>query len=79
MFYHTHAFYSGRLVGQIEYVVHREKFPILEPIGTAAPKFPSTSDISSSKVMSSTSVGLICPAQGFPVPAFRYVFKSLMF
>ena len=42
----------------------------LEPIGSTIPKF-STID-SNVKRDSSASIALICPAQGYPSPAFRY-------
>ena len=43
----------------------------LEPIGSASPKF-STADKSSTFVHTqSSSIALVCPAQGFPLPAFR--------
>jgi len=48
-------------------------YPFTDPVGAKAPKF-STNDKSSSFVFNSgEGFGLLCPAQGFPVPTFRYV------
>lgn len=45
---------------------------VLEPVGTRTPKF-STSDKTISVYVReiSQNFALLCPAQGFPVPAFR--------
>ncbi len=43
-----------------------------EPVGSAAPKFPSTSDLSSLKTKSGLSLSLPCPAQASPLPFFRW-------
>ncbi len=42
-------------------------------MGSAAPKFPSLSDLSSLRAGSSAPVSLSCPAQAAPKPAFRFV------
>lgn len=47
--------------------------PFTEPVGARTPKF-STNDKSSSFIINSgEGFGLLCLAQGFPVPTFRYV------
>lgn len=44
-------------------------------MGRVSPKFP-TGDISRTFVASmGDGVPLLCPAQGFPAPAFRYISK----
>ena len=42
-----------------------------EPIGSASPKFTSDTKSATYERMSGSSVALTCPAQGFPLPAFR--------
>lgn len=45
----------------------------VEPMGRVSPKFP-TGDISRTFVANKgDGVPLLCPAQGFPAPAFRYL------
>ena len=51
----------------------KRAYPFTDPVGAKVPKF-STNDKSSSFVINSgEGFGLLCLAQGFPVPAFRYV------
>lgn len=45
----------------------------LEPIGGAKPKLSMRYDSLSLRETESQSLALICPAQGFPLPAFRYI------
>lgn len=42
-----------------------------EPIGSASPKFSSADKSSTFVHAESSSIALVCPAQGFPLPAFR--------
>lgn len=44
---------------------------ILEPIGSAKPKFSTTDKTSSFDYASGTSIAFLCPAQGAPLPSFR--------
>lgn len=45
------------------------------PMGRVSPKFP-TGDISRTFIANKgDGVPLLCPAQGFPAPAFRYLIK----
>ncbi len=46
--------------------------PFVEPIGGASPKFSARDKINAYSAKSSEILALDCPAQGFPVPAFRY-------
>nr|CAH7736154.1 unnamed protein product [Callosobruchus chinensis] len=43
----------------------------LEPVGTRAPKLAAESKYKHSEKEAGTDVAMFCPAQGFPVPAFR--------
>lgn len=47
-------------------------FFFLEPVGSTKPKFP-ISDIVLSSSEQNKELNLLCPAQGFPVPSFRFV------
>ena len=50
----------------------------LEPIGSSAPKFSSSSEAQKFRVRSSQSYNLNCPAQGSPTPMFRYRFTQFV-
>jgi hypothetical protein len=55
----------------------RHACPFTDPVGARVPKF-STNDKSSSFVINSgEGFGLLCLAQGFPIPTFRYVLQQL--
>ena len=43
-----------------------------EPIGSTKPKFASKLDLQAFKEVAGSPMALTCPAQGSPVPAFRY-------
>lgn len=43
-----------------------------EPIGSAPPKVVSKDKFEVVFVVNDGATNLVCPAQGFPVPAFRY-------
>ena len=50
-----------------------------EPVGSARPKFPTLDTMSAFTVRRKESQTLFCPAQAFPVPAFRYIiWKSFL-
>jgi len=55
-------------------IVHRMFLYILEPVGSKAPAF--TGDVKGVWMEKSraSNVVLPCPAQGYPVPSFRYSF-----
>lgn len=42
-----------------------------EPVGSAAPKFPTTENIHGFVTAVGVQTTLLCPAQGYPVPAYR--------
>ena len=51
--------------------------PLVEPIGGSKPKFSVVTDYSHSVLH---NLSLNCPAQGSPVPTFRFVpFKFILF
>lgn len=43
-----------------------------DPVGSARPKFPMTDTMRAFTVRHGYTQTLFCPAQAFPVPAFRY-------
>lgn len=51
---------------------------LLEPTGSSAPRFPSESSSSTLKKPSSISINLLCPAQAYPAPLFRWITLSRM-
>lgn len=55
----------------IKYKVLRY-FRYAEPVGSVRPKFPSMDNINGLSTSSSDNIPLLCPAQGFPVPSYRY-------
>ena len=44
---------------------------ILEPIGSAAPKISAKEKFNHLSIKFGSQFGISCPAQGYPVPAFR--------
>ena len=47
-----------------------------EPIGGAAPKFSSSSkSIGTFEEHGGESLALVCPAQAYPLPSFRYTIQ----
>ena len=51
----------------------------IEPIGSAKPKFSSILKSSSIEMTAESPLALTCPAQGSPLPAFRYFNYNLVF
>lgn len=50
-----------------------------EPTSSTAPRFATDSAISSSRKIIGRSLTLLCPAQAYPAPAFRYSTVCLFF
>ena len=46
-------------------------YAFLEPIGSAPPKFSVKDKINAFGVTLAETFAMVCPAQGFPLPAFR--------
>ena len=47
-----------------------------KPIGSAGPKFTTDDKSATFERLSGLALSLTCPAQGFPLPAFRSGFKD---
>ena len=45
----------------------------IDPVGSALPKFSSKDKINAFAIEKSSVLSLTCPAQGHPLPAFRFV------
>jgi len=50
--------------------------PYSEPIGGSIPKFSTENDGSKLVRGFMSSIALTCPAQGYPLPGFRFVLNS---
>jgi len=49
-------------------------FVSLEPVGRVSPKYPKSAKSDSFEVMSGSKYSLLCEAQAFPTPVFRWAF-----
>lgn len=49
-----------------------DSYNTTEPVGSVRPKFPSISNINGLVTSTNGTLPLLCPAQGFPVPSYRY-------
>ncbi|XP_052739488.1 cell adhesion molecule Dscam2 isoform X28 [Bicyclus anynana] len=61
-----------RLTGETRLSATKGRLVITEPMGKVSPKFPSTETGRSFTFSSNTCVTLLCPAQAFPTPLFRW-------
>ncbi|XP_050461758.1 cell adhesion molecule Dscam2 isoform X2 [Cataglyphis hispanica] len=61
-----------RLTGETRLSATKGRLVITEPIASARPKFPSLADSQTFKVYLDGAMTLLCPAQGFPVPSYRW-------
>ena len=50
---------------------HRYIDTLLEPVGSALPKFSSKSNLAAYQEKALHALALTCPAQGSPLPSFR--------
>jgi len=48
---------------------------IIEPVGSVRPKIVSADKLNVVESATSENATLLCPAQSYPVPSFRYYFK----
>lgn len=48
----------------------------IEPIGYKAPSFATDSKISSFDRETNSMVTLLCPAQAYPYPSYRYIYGA---
>ncbi|XP_050461794.1 cell adhesion molecule Dscam2 isoform X36 [Cataglyphis hispanica] len=61
-----------RLTGETRLSATKGRLVITEPIGSVRPKFPTIDDSRSFRTTKDGSVTLMCPAQGFPVPLYKW-------
>ncbi|XP_023247278.1 Down syndrome cell adhesion molecule-like protein Dscam2 [Copidosoma floridanum] len=61
-----------RLTGETRLSATKGRLVITEPVGSARPKFPTMADSQTFKAMLNGAMTLLCPAQGFPVPMYRW-------
>ncbi|XP_025268088.1 Down syndrome cell adhesion molecule-like protein Dscam2 isoform X39 [Camponotus floridanus] len=61
-----------RLTSETRLSATKGRLVITEPIGSVRPKFPTIDDSRSFRTTKDGSVTLLCPAQGFPVPLYKW-------
>ncbi|XP_072939085.1 cell adhesion molecule Dscam1 isoform X16 [Epargyreus clarus] len=61
-----------RLTGETRLSATKGRLVITEPIGSKSPSFSSGSKLAWFEISSAQDFALLCPAQGFPVPVFRW-------
>ncbi|XP_017867842.1 PREDICTED: Down syndrome cell adhesion molecule-like protein Dscam2 isoform X46 [Drosophila arizonae] len=61
-----------RLTGETRLSATKGRLVITEPVGRVSPKFPTTQTSSSFTSAATNSLTLLCPAQAFPAPLFRW-------
>ncbi|XP_069356507.1 cell adhesion molecule Dscam1 isoform X33 [Maniola hyperantus] len=61
-----------RLTGETRLSATKGRLVITEPVGRVSPKFPSMDSSRSFSTTLNTSLTILCPAQAFPVPLFRW-------
>ncbi|XP_025152768.1 Down syndrome cell adhesion molecule-like protein Dscam2 isoform X19 [Harpegnathos saltator] len=61
-----------RLTGETRLSATKGRLVITEPVGSVRPKFPTIDDSRSFRTTKDGSVTLQCPAQGFPVPLYKW-------
>lgn len=49
----------------------------LEPISGTAPKVPFVQQLVQNTIAAHQSLAILCPAQAYPVPNFRYVLSPI--
>ncbi|XP_050461783.1 cell adhesion molecule Dscam2 isoform X26 [Cataglyphis hispanica] len=61
-----------RLTGETRLSATKGRLVITEPAGRVAPKFPKMAKSNSFEVAKDDEISLLCDAQAFPAPAFRW-------
>ncbi|XP_073812138.1 Down syndrome cell adhesion molecule 1 isoform X13 [Musca autumnalis] len=61
-----------RLTGETRLSATKGRLVITEPMGSVSPKVSTGEDVKHTKVALDGSLSLICPAQAFPTPYFRW-------
>ncbi|XP_070066215.1 cell adhesion molecule Dscam1 isoform X11 [Drosophila virilis] len=61
-----------RLTGETRLSATKGRLVITEPIGSVSPKISNADDLKHVKIKNLHSLSLLCPAQGYPQPAYRW-------
>ncbi|XP_054089329.1 cell adhesion molecule Dscam2 isoform X22 [Zeugodacus cucurbitae] len=61
-----------RLTGETRLSATKGRLVITEPVGRVSPKFPTVQTSSSFTAAAQAGVTLLCPAQAYPAPMFRW-------
>ncbi|XP_039227493.1 Down syndrome cell adhesion molecule-like protein Dscam2 isoform X28 [Drosophila yakuba] len=61
-----------RLTGETRLSATKGRLVITEPVGSVAPKVDIKDEINYARVGRDHSLAIVCPAQSYPVPAFRW-------
>ncbi|XP_063932439.1 cell adhesion molecule Dscam1 isoform X16 [Zophobas morio] len=61
-----------RLTGETRLSATKGRLVITEPVGSVLPKFPATDNLRGFVSKSNSALTLLCPAQAFPVPLYRW-------
>ncbi|XP_017467256.1 PREDICTED: Down syndrome cell adhesion molecule-like protein Dscam2 isoform X41 [Rhagoletis zephyria] len=61
-----------RLTGETRLSATKGRLVITEPVGRVSPKFPTVQTSSSFTAKAQAGVTLLCPAQAYPAPMFRW-------
>ncbi|XP_070851133.1 cell adhesion molecule Dscam1 isoform X16 [Drosophila suzukii] len=61
-----------RLTGETRLSATKGRLVITEPVGSVAPKVDIKDEINYARVALDHSLAIVCPAQSYPVPAFRW-------
>ncbi|XP_022815115.1 Down syndrome cell adhesion molecule-like protein Dscam2 isoform X32 [Spodoptera litura] len=61
-----------RLTGETRLSATKGRLVITEPIGSKSPSFSSGSKLAWFEIQQNQDFALLCPAQGYPVPIFRW-------
>nr|NP_001036504.1 down syndrome cell adhesion molecule 1, isoform AV [Drosophila melanogaster]ABI31055.1 down syndrome cell adhesion molecule 1, isoform AV [Drosophila melanogaster] len=61
-----------RLTGETRLSATKGRLVITEPVGSVAPKVDIKDEINYARVGQDRSLAIVCPAQSYPVPAFRW-------
>ncbi|XP_066145676.1 cell adhesion molecule Dscam1 isoform X23 [Euwallacea fornicatus] len=61
-----------RLTGETRLSATKGRLVITEPVGSRAPSFSTESEVFTMRRPLGTNLALLCPAQGFPSPVFKW-------
>ncbi|XP_071455023.1 cell adhesion molecule Dscam1 [Hetaerina americana] len=61
-----------RLTGETRLSATKGRLVITEPVGSSPPKIPTLTKIYTSERSLGESITMLCPAQGYPAPMFRW-------